>query len=314
MFASHQFKAFDTDIFMGAFCENCNYKIIFDKVEMSAKNFEEKFSRFKSKGELNRLNKGLGGKIKVSEEMMDLLTKAKKAYKSTNGLFDPTVLVSLNGIGYDKSFSALGNSQNTEQNLAVLIKKKFKERKTFDSLKINKKQSTVSLPVGFSMDLGGIAKGYWVDKTQKILSEYFNDFWISAGGDVYIKGKKEDGTPWEIGIQNPLKLDSDILKLNLPASGFGVATSGITKRHGVKNKIHWHHIIDVRTGLSVNNSVLSVTIISKSTMDADVMAKTILVLGTKKGIALINAMRDYECVIIDNELKLHISKGIKKFL
>ncbi|MFA6521273.1 MAG: FAD:protein FMN transferase, partial [Candidatus Gracilibacteria bacterium] len=276
-----------------------------------ARNFEEKFSRFKNASELNKLNKSNGGKIKVSAEMIDLLIKAKGAYIATNGLFDPTILVSLNSVGYNKSFNTLKDSQ---QKSAFSIKKKFKERIKFDALKINKKQKTVNSPAGLNIDFGGIAKGYWVDKTQKILDNFFDNFWISAGGDVYIKGKNEDASPWGIGVQNPTDLNSDILKLNLPPRGFGIATSGITKRRGIKNKISWHHIIDTRTGMPVKNSILSATVIANSTTNADVMAKTILILGVKKGLALINGMRDHECVIIDKDLKINVSKGIKKFL
>jgi thiamine biosynthesis lipoprotein len=315
MYLSHQFKAFDTDVFIGIVTDKNTTKTILNKIEKDAKSFEKKFSRFDSSSELNKLNNANGKKIKVSIEMIDLLKKSKIAYKNTDGLFDPTVLVSLQKIGYDKSFKATSpvtKNPKTTKNLATTIKTNFQKRTKFDALKITK--NTITIPKGLVLDLGGIAKGYWVDKITKILAKQYKNFWISAGGDVYLKGTKEDGKLWEIGVQNPAIFDQDILTLKTPKKGIGIATSGIAKRHGIKDGIKWHHLINSKTGLPVDNSILAVTAIANSTMAADVMAKTTLMLGIKKGLALINSMRDYGCIIIDNDLKIYTSKEIKKFL
>ena len=310
MQTGHQFRAFDTDIFLGIINQEGKLEALIDEVENSARDFERQFSRFDETSELSALNSSSGKKIKVSKKMIDLLTKAKEAYLKTQGIFDPTVLVSLKNIGYDKTFKDIQKS--TLQ--VSTIKEKFKNRISFDNLKIDQKNQIIESPSGLSLDLGGIAKGYWVDETSKILNKHSENFFLSAGGDIFIKGKNEEQNSWTMGIQNPLELDSDIATLTLPKQGFGVATSGIVKRHGVNDNFSWHHIIDPRTGLPAKNSILSVTTIANSAMDADIMAKTILILGIKKGLALINSMRDYECIIIDKDLRIHSSKGTKKFL
>lgn len=310
MLVSHQFHAFDTDISIAAVSENINIKNIFQKIETNAEIFEKKFSRFDSKSELNKINYKKTKQIKVSKEMLDLLSKAKQAFRKTKGLFDPTILTSLENIGYNKTFSKID-----QKNISLPeIKTKFKTRIPFSRLRINKKNQIIASPPSLLIDLGGIAKGYWVDKIVPLLNKYSDSFWISAGGDIFIKGKKENGNLWEVGVQNPLNLDNDILTLNVPSHGIGIATSGITKRHGKNGKIFWHHIIDPHSGIPVKNDILSVTVLTNSTTNADIIAKTILILGIQQGLAKINTMRNYECIIIDKKSKIHVSKGIKKFL
>lgn len=307
MFFSHQFNAFDTDIFIGLILEKDSSKEIFKEIELHAKKFEQKFSRFIADSELNQINRKETQEIKVSPEMLEVLTKAQKAFRQTNGIFDPTILTLLNELGYDQTFNRL---QKKSFSIADL-KNNFQKRILFQNLKINQKTQTISAPLGLKLDLGGIAKGYWVDEVRQILSQFSKNFWISAGGDVYLKGKQENGETWKIGVQNPLNLNQDLLSLNLPSKGIGVATSGIMKR---KAENAWHHLINPRKGTSAKNSILAVTVLAKSTFEADVLAKTVLILGIKKGIAKINSLKNYECLIIDNKAKIHISKGLKTFL
>lgn len=310
MFFNHQFKAFDSEISLGIIIDSDNLKNISKKIELHAKKFEQKFSRFVSTSELNQINHKKTEDIKVSKEMLELLTKAQKAFQQTEGIFDPTILILLNEIGYNQTFDSL-----QEKSLSIAkIKQNFRTRVLLNNLKINKNKQTISVPLDFKIDLGGIAKGYWVDQVKQILDQYSHNYWLSAGGDVYLKGKQENGDFWKIGVQNPLDLNRDILNLNLPAKGIGIATSGIMKRQGKNDKYSWNHIIDPRKGTPVKNSILSVTVLANSTLEADVMAKTILILGIKKGITKINNLKNYECIIIDNKSKIHISKGIKIFL
>lgn len=311
MLISHRFRAFNTEIFLSFISDNADTQKIIEKLKTNAGNFEKKFSRFNPASELTAINNKKTAKIKVSSEMLDLLAKAQKAYKETKGLFDPTILESLRKAGYDRSFDLI--KKNPPLYKSKNVEPELTKKVPFSSLKIDKRQKTISAPTGLRIDLGGIAKGYWVDKARKILEKYSKNYWLSAGGDLLLKGKNENGTPWEVGVQNPIQHDSDILKIKLPSDKTGIATSGITYRKGLKGKRRWHHIIDPRTGTPVKNTIYSVSVIAKSAMDADIMAKTVLILGIKKGLAFINGLPDYECIIIDDRLKKHLSKGMKKY-
>lgn len=310
MLTFHQFKAFDSDLCIVIANPEKDFLKIFQRIETHAKLFEKKFSRFLPSSELNQLNCKKKPEKKISPQMLDLLTQAQTYFKKTEGIFDPTVFISLNQIGYNQSFA---NIQN--QNFSpAKVKQLFKTRTPFQQLKINQKTQTIQSPLNLKLDLGGIAKGYWVDLIQKILIQYTKDFWISAGGDLYLQGQNEQNYPWHVGIQDPLNPKSDILTLILPSNGIAVATSGIIKRKGGDKNNSWHHLIDPRKGLPVRNSIRTVTVIAPSTIQADIMAKTILILGTKKGLAKINQLQNHECVIIDQKGKTHYSKGLTKFL
>ncbi len=310
MFTSHQSKVFDTDVTIGILDARSSGQKIFRQIENDAKRFEQKFSRFVPTSELNQINQKKNLRMKVGPETLALLRSAKKFFRQTEGLFDPTIVVALTELGYNKTFRELQNQPASR----ARIKANFKKRIPFTALKINATDCTVTAPLGLELDLGGIAKGYWVDQAAQFLNQVSRNFWISAGGDMYLRGHGEGGVNFEVGIENPLKPGVNILKLNLPTRGLGIATSGIVKRRGVSGEIFWHHIIDPRSGLSVENSILTVTVIASSTVAADIMAKTILILGIRRGLAKINSMRNCACVIIDRKLRMHISKGLKKFL
>jgi thiamine biosynthesis lipoprotein len=185
---------------------------------------------------------------------------------------------------------------------------------TFRDVSIDQKKNVLTAPLGLKIDLGGIAKGYWVDQIKDLLDQQSSNYWISAGGDIYVKGNGVMNEGWQVAIQNPQDLGEDILSLTVPSQGYGIATSGVTKRQGIHNGEKWHHIIDPRTDTQVENSILSVTVIAKTTTGADIMAKTVLILGIENGLSMIHGKHDTECVIVDKDLKMHISKGLIHFL
>ncbi|MFA6024099.1 MAG: FAD:protein FMN transferase [Candidatus Gracilibacteria bacterium] len=300
MFRTHSFKAFDTTVVLGFSADESEAQKLIHYCEKEAEKFEAKFSRFIPTSEVSQLNTAMGAELEVSDEMIELVTQAKKAYELSKGLFDPTILNALKLIGYNKSFSVEpDDSSDGEQD--------FNERPRLESLKIGK--NTLQAPEGFCLDLGGIAKGYWVDKMAKVLAKSHQNFWISAGGDMYMKGKQEDGNLWEIGVQNPRSLEEDLLRLKIREEGQGIATSGIAKRQGIRNGIPWHHLIDPRTGLPTQNSILAVTVLANSTMQADVMAKVVLVLGVEKGMEYLAADPSIKGLIIDQNLNIHSTLG-----
>jgi thiamine biosynthesis lipoprotein len=289
---------------------NTQTENIIDGIEKNVKDFEIKFSRFLDSSELSKLNKSTENKIYASKEMVKLLSIAKSFYKKTNKIFDPTILNILEEIGYDKSFEFI-----KDHNLGKNSKKNTDSSVSFDDLKINTKDNTITKPKEMKLDLGGMGKGYIVDNiVKKLYSSNYNNFWISIGGDIFLSGKDEKGNDWEIGIQNPLKHDQDLLKIRCTNKNTAIATSGITKRKwgDIKNK--FHHIIDPRTKASVKNDILSVTVISNNTTKADIFAKTVLILGKEKGIEFINKKVGSECVLIDKNLDIFLSKNIDKCL
>jgi len=283
----------------------CNLAISFDK----------RFSRFRNDSELTRLNNSSGDNFIASEEMIDILKKAQEFHKITGGIFDPTILESLESIGYKESFDNLTKDKNADTNLNIdEVVNSFFGRPLFSISIVDKDTNLISLPKGQKIDLGGIGKGYLLDSLAKKLKKKYNNFWISAGGDVILHGKNSSSGIWEVGVQNPLKHEDDLMKIRVLGENLSIATSGITKRKGIKGSFSWHHIIDPRTGLPVDNDILAVTVIARNALEADVLAKTILILGKKEGIDLVNKSPDAECLIIDKGLNTTFSKQMKNYL
>lgn len=226
--------------------------------------FANRYSRFKKDNELFRFNHG--EQLVVSSELFDILTQAKQFHVSTNALFDPSILTALENEGY-RGAGYASSPLSVPQ---------------FSELKLDPESRTVSKPKGLFIDLGGIGKGYIVDQVATFLSRHFDNFLIDAGGDIFVKGvnKKDDYSYWAIEVEHPLSPEPAALLL---LSNMAVATSGRNRRHWQKEGQEKHHIIDPRTKKSAAPDFLSVTVIAKNTVTADVLAKTLFIAGAQEG-------------------------------
>ena len=269
--------------------------------------FEKRFSRFIDDSELSLLNRS-DKPFKASSELINLLLLAKHFYQKTDGIFDPTILKALENQGYDKSFTA------KDFNKREIKKGKLSEKIDFNQVIINAENKLVTLASDIKVDLGGIGKGYIVDTAVALFkSKGYKNFWISAGGDMYLVGLNLENKFFQVGVQNPLKLEDNIFNINVEKE-MAIATSGIAKRQWLNSGHKYNHIIDPRTGLSVNNKILAVTVISNHAVKADIYAKTVLILGKEKGLAFINEQAETEAVITLENLEFSFSKNMSKYL
>ncbi|MDZ7837891.1 MAG: FAD:protein FMN transferase [Actinomycetota bacterium] len=132
---------------------------------------------------------------------------------------------------------------------------------------------------GMKITLGGIAKGYAVDKAMEVLKSKGIDYaLINAGGDIMTTGKKPDGSFWTIALENPDNKQENIETFKV--SGQAVTTSGNYERYFDPDR-EAHHLIDPRSGYSANQCISS-TIISTSCMDADALSTSILCWGRSR--------------------------------
>jgi thiamine biosynthesis lipoprotein len=158
------------------------------------------------------------------------------------------------------------------------------------------------------LDLGGIAKGYAVDRGMAIVREFgVEHASISAGGDSRVIGTKE-GRPWMVGIKNPRGEDG--VAIALPLENCAISTSGDYERYFIDadgNRVH--HILNPRTGESTSG-IASASIIGPEGFDTDPLSTTVFVLGVEKGLALINKLPGFDAVIITTAGKVHYSEGL----
>jgi len=158
------------------------------------------------------------------------------------------------------------------------------------------------------VDLGGIAKGYAVDRAVSILQSFgVEHATVSAGGDSRVLGDKL-GRPWLVGIKNPRAKEG--VAITLPLENCAISTSGDYERYFIDaDGERVHHILNPRTG-KPTKGVVSVSIIGPLGFDTDPLSTTVFVMGAEKGLDLINHLPGFDAVIIGSDGKVYYSEGL----
>ena len=167
------------------------------------------------------------------------------------------------------------------------------------------KNKYAELKPNTKITLGGIAKGYIIDKAIEVLkNNNINHALVNAGGDMRAIGNKGKDN-WQIALQNPRDKKDSITTIQL--NNKAVATSGDYERYFDDN-FKFHHIVDPRTGYSATE-LISVTILTDKAIDADALATSVFVLGKEKGLELIENLENTEGLIITSEKEIIKSSG-----
>ncbi|HVV83770.1 MAG TPA: FAD:protein FMN transferase [Kofleriaceae bacterium] len=256
--------------------------------------------------EISRINAsaGLGDKaaVPVSDETMAVIERALDVSRQSNGLFDITV----------GAFSGLWKfDQDMDYTLPdqAEVKERVKLVNWRDVL-VDKKHKTIRLRrKGMKITLGGIAKGYAVDRMAAILEKAgFSDFIVQAGGDMYVSGTKA-GAPWVVGIRDPRGPRDDSFAV-APVRDHSFSTSGDYERGFVKDGIRYHHILDPRDGEPARKT-RSVTIMAKDAFTADAYSKVLFILGPTDGLAFAAKLPDFQAVFVDGDNHVTMSPGLE---
>ncbi len=263
---------------------------------------DEHFSPYIETSELYRVNQlapnaSAKNPLVISPELTAIIEKSNHYSELSGGAFDITFASIGRYYDYRKKLTP---SEQQREALLPAINYRF--------IHLDAKNNTVWFehPKVY-IDLGGIAKGYAVDKAMAIVQSFgVKHASITAGGDSRVIGDKF-GRPWLIGIKNPR---ADAVAITLPLEDVAVSTSGDYERYFIDDKgERVHHIINPRTGKSTNG-VNSVTIIGPQGFDTDPLSTTVFVLGAEKGLALINSLPGFDAVIINSNGKVSYSKGL----
>ncbi len=151
---------------------------------------------------------------------------------------------------------------------------------------------------GTEVDLGGIAKGYAIDRAAEALrARGARGFIVNAGGDLYVAGSRGD-RPWMIGIQHP-RDPREFLRVVSPMEG-ALVTSGDYERFYMWQGERIHHILDPRTGYPARGC-RSVTVWAPTAADADALATAAFVLGPEDGLALLERQPGVEGLLVGSD-------------
>jgi len=262
---------------------------------------EHKLSIRNKNSEITEINRSAGKKpVRVDDEMYRLIRESKGFSRMSGGAFD----ISVQGLGDIWDFNRPGFQEPGPDEV-----QKGLDRVDYRKIRLNERDSTVFLQEGGTeISLGGIAKGYAVDRAVGILRESGVEGGIvSAGGDLLAFGRKGNGEVWKVGIRNPRDHGKNICVL--PVSNLAVATSGDYERYRMVDGERVHHIIDPRTGYP-SRGCMSVTVVAKSAVTADALATAAFVLGPETGLALLEGLTDVEGIVVDSDGKITASTGL----
>jgi FAD:protein FMN transferase len=275
----------------------------FDDVFKEFDRLDALMSVWKPGSDVLRVNAAAGDHpVAVSADTLDVLQIAREVSDWTDGTFDVT-------------FGALADvwKFDQDQDDSVPTAAEIARRLPlidYKAIVIDKSAGTVFLErKGMRVHLGGIGKGYAVDRAAAILrARGLRDFMIQAGGDLYVAGMRGD-RPWTLGIADPRAPDGPpFAQVELRDRTF--STSGDYERFFMKNGVRYHHILDLRTGQPARGC-RSVTLVSDRAVIADALAKGVFILGPEKGMALIARLPDVEGVIVSSTNEVLMSSGLK---
>ena len=239
------------------------------------------------------------GPVEIDRDLFEVIKRSLEISELSNGAFDIT-------------YASVGHLFNYRKEIKP-NEDEIKQAKTFIDYKnvvLDEEQSTVSfLKQGVKIDLGGIAKGFAVDRSIQRLRELgIKHALVSAGGDTRLLGDRR-GRAWLVGIRDPENKEEVIVML--PLQDEALSTSGDYERFFVEDGVKYHHIIHPSTGKSASE-VRSVSILANDSMTSDALSTSIFVMGAKNGLELLDRLDGVEGVILDRNGKLYYSQGLQQ--
>jgi FAD:protein FMN transferase len=259
---------------------------------------DEMMNPWNPASELARINREAGGgAMTVSPEITEVVQRALYYSRLSHGAFD----ISFASVGQYYDYRS-GKAPSSEQ------LRRSSPDIDYRSIVLDEIQHSIYFTrPGLQIDLGGIAKGYAVDRAiDVLLAAGIKNAVISAGGDSRILGDLGD-RPRTIGIRHPRNKGE--YAVMIPLADTAISTSGDYERFFIADGERYHHILNPRTGRSAAG-VQSASIITARAIDSDALSTTTFVLGVERGLALINSLPGVDAVIIDGEGKLHYSRQL----
>ena len=264
-----------------------------EKINLRLKQVNARLSMYQKDSELSRFNASPKDQLfRTSADFYQILDQCRNLHTLTEGAWDGTVkpLVDLWGFGTK-------GRRDTPPEPADI--KAALKRIGFNKLKIGDHVLTKTMS-GITLDLGSIAKGYGVDEIARLIREGgIKNYLVEIGGELVGAGENKHRKTWIVGITNPKKgfLNSGLYK-EVRLDNKAIATSGNYRNYFEKNGQIYSHIISPKTGYPVKNAVISVSVISDTCTLADGLATAIMVMDTHQSLALINSLKNTECLII----------------
>jgi thiamine biosynthesis lipoprotein len=264
----------------------------FDRMEA----LEAVFSRFQEQSQLSQLNM-MGVLADAHPAMIEVLTRAAAYGHLTDGAFDVTI-EPVHRLYRDTVRRGSLPTASAVEAARQLV--------NYQQIEISESSVRLKQP-GMAITLDGIAKGYIIDQGAAVLREHgFDNVLVELGGDMNALGQPAE-RPWQISIQQPNASLTEHQPLIAHLTGVALATSGdylntFTADHRL------HHILDPQSGISPLE-LTSASVIAPTACDADALATSLVVMGSERGIALADQLKDIEALVITKRGDIHKTAG-----
>lgn len=269
---------------------------------------EAVLSRTAEGSELYALNTSNGETVEYGADdiLPALIETALTISDATDGAFDPTLAPVLDEWGFTKDERRVPSADELKELLSHTGCGKVTLEKTADGW-------TVTLLDGAQLDLGGIAKGYAADLLRAQLEkEGVTSATLDLGGDVFVMGRKTDGSDWRIAVKDPADTES-YLGVVSAADKF-IVTSGVYERYFEENGVRYHHILDPKTGCPAESGLVSVTVLCENGAWADALSTACFVLGPDGALALRDDLADqgtdFELILVTDDGRVLYTDGL----
>jgi len=269
-----------------------------EEVFNEAARIDRLMSTYKDASEISKINReAASGPVPASDELFTLIRRSLDISVLTHGAFD----ITYDSVGqhYDFRGRKRPDEATVEAERALI---------DFHQVKLDKAAGTVAFTrEGVRINLGGIAKGYVVERGVDILRlRGIQHAVVTAGGDSRLLGDRR-GRPWMVGIRHPR--EEGEVAISLPLTDEAISTSGDYERYFDEDGVRYHHIIRPSTGAPAEG-MHSATVIGPDAVITDALSTSVFIMGVDAGLALIAALPDYESIVIDAQDRIYYSDGL----
>jgi thiamine biosynthesis lipoprotein len=255
-------------------------------------------STYREDSEISRLNRAAAqAPFRVSRELFELVSRSLELGRLSGGCFD----ITYDSVGslYDLRAGVIPDESQVRERLPLI---------DYRAVELDSERLTIFFRyAGMCINLGGIGKGYAVERGAAILRQRgVCHALLNAGGDSRVIGDRR-GQPWIIGVRDPRAAGAVVARL--PLVDEAISTAGDYERFFERDGVRHHHILNPSNGLP-SRGIRSVTVIGPDATMTDGLDTGIFVMGVEKGMALIASLLGYEAVIVDEQGKLYYSAGL----
>lgn len=255
--------------------------------------------------EIMRLNEAAGKEeVQLSDDTFNILQKAKHFSELSQGNFDITIgpIVKLWNIGMDNA--RVPTQEEIAEKLPLV---------NYQDLILDEEKKTAFLKQeGMQIDLGAIAKGYAADEAARVLKEAgIKHAIVNLGGNVLTINTKPDGSLWRLGLQDPYEPRGKSMGVVL-LNNQTLVSSGTYERNLEWEGEVYHHLLSPEDGYPAQNGLVSVSIITRESVDADALSTAAFLLGLEDGMKLIEELPDTEAIFITEDRKVYTTSGISE--